>query len=176
MKNLQTMKHSVQKGFTLIELMIVVAIIGILAAIAIPAYTDYTIKSRVSEGASLIGATKTAVELYWSENGQLAGPDGTSTITLANLDVTSPSGEYVSAVSVTGSATVPRFIIEYRDSTAIGSASQGCIEYVPIATAGSNIVWEVRAAATYLVPGRNVTIAVANCGTNEILNKYKPKI
>lgn len=176
MKNLQTIKHSVQKGFTLIELMIVVAIIGILAAIAIPAYTDYTIKSRVSEGASLIGATKTAVELYWSENGQLAGPDGTSTITLADLDVTSPSGEYVSAVSVTGSATIPRFIIEYRDSTAIGSASEGCIEYVPIATTGSNIVWEVRAASTYLVPGRNVTIAVANCGTNEILNKYKPKI
>jgi len=178
MKNLQTMKQSVQKGFTLIELMIVVAIIGILAALAIPAYTDYTIKSRVSEGASLMGATKTAVELYWSENGILAGPDGSSTITLTDLDVTTPSGEYVSAITVLGSITIPRFAVHYRESTALGSASLGCIEYVPIVTAlsSNNIVWEVRAKDTYLVPGRNETIAVADCGTNEIVNKYKPKI
>ena len=52
---------SIQKGFTLIELMIVVAIIGILAAVAIPAYQDYTKRAKVSEGISLAGAAKTAV-------------------------------------------------------------------------------------------------------------------
>ncbi len=59
----------VQQGFTLIELMIVVAIIGILAAIAIPAYQDYTIRAKVSEGLNLASAAKTSVAEYRVTNG-----------------------------------------------------------------------------------------------------------
>ena len=68
-----------QQGFTLIELMIVVAIIGILAAIAIPAYQDYTIRAQVSEGVSLASGAKTAIaEVYqdsgvWPNTNDLAG-------------------------------------------------------------------------------------------------------
>jgi type IV pilus assembly protein PilA len=87
----------VQQGFTLIELMIVVAIIGILAAIAIPAYQDYTVRAQVSEGLNLGGGAKTAVTEYfqdrgaWPANNDQAGLDATPT----NI-----SGKYVASVSV----------------------------------------------------------------------------
>lgn len=160
MKNIQTMKHSVQKGFTLIELMIVVAIIGILAAIAIPAYQDYTIKSRVSEGASLSGAFKTAIELYWSENGTLSGLTDNSFNPLT-LGLTAVQAEYVSSILIQNEGTTPNLEILMNTETKLGPASATCFRYIPDTSGGvgSNLQWSV---------------ATTNC-TTALPAKYLPR-
>jgi type IV pilus assembly protein PilA len=103
------MFKKVQQGFTLIELMIVVAIIGILAAIAIPAYQDYTIRAKVTEGIGLADAAKTAVsEAYQSAD--IAGVTAlaTSWVPLASKYVTGVTIGATGVITVTYSAIVPQ--------------------------------------------------------------------
>ena len=90
-----------QQGFTLIELMIVVAIIGILAAIAIPAYQDYTIRAQVSEGLNLTGACKAAVTEYYQDQGAFPADNATAGLEAAANIV----GKYTTQVAVTGAGT-----------------------------------------------------------------------
>ena len=88
-----------QKGFTLIELMIVIAIIGILAAIAIPAYQDYTIRSKVSEGLNMAGAAKLAVAETYDSSGSFKNSNASYGLPAA----ASISATYVSAIDADGS-------------------------------------------------------------------------
>ena len=85
-----------QQGFTLIELMIVVAIIGILAAIAIPAYQDYTIRAQVSEGLNLAGGAKAAVSEYTMDRGSFPDTNQVAGIS-TNVSI---NGKYVTQVQV----------------------------------------------------------------------------
>jgi type IV pilus assembly protein PilA len=94
------MKRSIQKGFTLIELMIVVAIIGILAAVALPAYQDYTVRAKVSEVMLAASSAKTAVSEAAATNSAIPA--------VASVDIQSQNSKYVSGVaySVSGGSAV----------------------------------------------------------------------
>ncbi|WP_019020996.1 pilin [Thioalkalivibrio sp. ALE23] len=89
------MRKQVQKGFTLIELMIVVAIIGILAAIALPAYQDYTVRAQVSEGMSLASGARTAVAEFYNQRGRFADNNASYGLAASN----EIRGQYVVSVS-----------------------------------------------------------------------------
>jgi len=131
---------TMQKGFTLIELMIVVAIIGILAAVAVPAYQDYTVKAKLSEAAALSGAVKTAMEVAFSEGFSLGSIPTTPATLGLPLAAGSFSSKYVQSVGYDGNGVVT---VTLQNETSLPTnVRSGTITYTPSAT-GGNLAWTV---------------------------------
>ena len=129
--------QKLQQGFTLIELMIVVAIIGILAALAVPAYQDYTIRSKVSEAASLASAARTAVDVIFSENGTLAGTAISNHTSLGLNPAGSYNAKYVTSVDVGARGVIT---VTLKTLTELGTASGDTVIYTPT-NRGGNLQW-----------------------------------
>ena len=165
--------NKLQQGFTLIELMIVVAIIGILAAIAIPAYQDYTIRAQVSEGMSLAAASKAAVAESFLNRGTPPADRQEAGMTVLPSDT---QGKYVQSVAV----TVGNILITYGNeaNAQIDGESLGL---TPYESGDLSVVWKCGAAPvpnTLSVMGTSVTTpATLNNGTlGDIVafNRYLP--
>ena len=144
---------TLQKGFTLIELMIVVAIIGILAAIAIPAYQDYTIRAQVSEGMTLAAAAKAAVAETFLNTGEAPA---NRTIAGMSANATDTSGKYVASVLVTNGTIT---IAYGNEVNSIIDAET--VSLTPYETLDQSIVWR----CGYAIAPLNGTTALAVMGT-----------
>ena len=165
------MKRSMQKGFTLIELMIVVAIIGILAAVALPAYQDYTVRAKVTEGISLAAAAKTAVSENAANGAAFASgwnpPAATKNVSGVTIDQAKGFITITYDASIDGGKNLVIFPVD--GSTATGTALAGTSTASTVPSNGS-ITW------ICMSTGTTTANAAAKTNKGTISDKYVPAV
>jgi len=142
MKSMKMMKKQAQAGFTLIELMIVVAIIGILAAVAIPAYSDYTTKAKIANALSAADPFKTAVGLCIQESGNVKTGCNPSTPQGAGIPATFSKTKEVDNVTVGGDGVVTLVF-----AGGVGSGVDGKSITITPTVGTNNTTWAVDASS-----------------------------
>ncbi len=153
------MYKKIQQGFTLIELMIVIAIIGILAAIAIPAYQNYTIRAQVSEGFSLADGVKTSVAEFWNSTGRWP-PNNTSAGLAQGGSIT---GNYVTFTGVSQSNLAPGIIFVMYGGKANSAINPSILELSAITAGGGSMSFTCKSYTYYGKPAISAKYLPSSC-------------
>ena len=148
------MTHKQQQGFTLIELMIVIAIVGILAAIALPAYQDYTVRSKMSEPMAAMAEAKTTIAEYYSSNNYLPADQGVSGVQRTR------DTEIIERIEYASSGGLPIISARVKQAIIPGATADEYFSLSGTTGEGNILEWKCK-------PGDST-------GGNAIENKYLP--